>query len=84
MTIFASAFQGVPDVGIPTEVLALALMAGWAIGVNASPLTASAMIIADMVDRTAREVTRDWNGRYVVRALLLIAVWLAALTVWLG
>ena len=56
-----------------SNVLALALMAGWAIGVNASPLTASAMIIADMVDRTAREVTRDWNGRYVVRALLLIA-----------
>lgn len=84
VTIFASAFQGVPDAGIPAAVLALALMAGWALGVNASPLTASAMIIADMVDRTAREVTRDWNGRYVRRALLLMAVWLAGLTVLLG
>lgn len=81
VTIIASAFHAAPDLGVPAVVLAVALSAGWTLAMNSSPLTASALILGDLVNRSAREVTLVWNGRFTLIGFLMLGAWFALLSV---
>ncbi|MFD2442057.1 hypothetical protein ACFSS8_21775 [Paracoccus kondratievae] len=81
VTILGAALAAAPATGLPTVVLALALISGWALAINTSPLTASSMVLADMVNRTPQEVTLRWNGRFALAAYVLLSGWFALLVV---
>ncbi|KRW95189.1 hypothetical protein [Paracoccus sp. MKU1] len=79
VTILGSALAAAPATELPTVVLALSLISGWALAINASPLTASAMILGDLVNRTPHEVTLRWNGGFAFSGYLLLSGWFALL-----
>ncbi len=71
VTILASAMPALPDLPLPPELLAVALMTGWSLSINASPLTASAMLLAEIVNRPAGQVTLGWNGGFTLAAAVI-------------
>ncbi|MFT3690329.1 hypothetical protein [Paenirhodobacter sp.] len=79
VSILGAALAAVPAPGVPRDILALALMAGWTLTINASAMTASSMIVGDLVNRSAREVTLLWNGRFALLAWLVLSGWFALL-----
>ena len=81
VTILASALKAAAPPAVPLETLALALMIGWSITINCSALTASAMIMADLVKTTAKTIVLGWNGVYSALAVLMTAAWLVGLGV---
>lgn len=81
VTILASAMQAVPVLPVPVEALAVSLMAGWALSVNGSPLTASAMVLGKLVGKPARIIVQGWNGPFTLVAVGVVAIWLVGLAV---
>ncbi len=79
VTILASALRNAPDLPVAPESLALALIAGWGLSVNSSPLTASAMLIGELVGKPARTIIYGWNGRFNLIAIAVVAGWLTFL-----
>lgn len=57
--------------GIPPAALAFACMLGWGIGVNMTPMSASAITTARWAGVSPWTVSTAWNLRYVGMALLL-------------
>lgn len=78
VTILASALQTLPEPPMAPEVLAVSLMAGWSLSINCSPLTASAMLLGELVRKPAETVTLRWNGAFTAAMLVVVAGWLGA------
>lgn len=78
VTILASALNVAPPLPVPIEALALSLMIGWSLSINSSALTASAMLVADLVGKSARVIVHRWNGVFSLMAALVAALWLMA------
>lgn len=76
-TIGAASLGAVHDADLPMEMCALALMAGWALAINSSALTASAMLLADVLKLPSPRRLMTWNAAYSATATLLLAVLLA-------
>jgi len=49
--------------------------------INSSALTASAMLLGELVGKPAHTVVMTWNGRFSLACFATLAVWLTALTV---
>ncbi|WP_417832221.1 hypothetical protein [Terasakiella sp.] len=69
VTILASTFANVAAFGLSPYVLALSLLIGWAMALNASPLTISTILIGRILDCRPRDITLVWNLRYSCAAL---------------
>ncbi len=80
-TIGAASLGAVHDSDLPKELCALALMAGWALAINSSSMTASAMLLADVVKLPSPRRLMGWNAAYCVTSTLLLAGLLAAASV---
>ncbi|MDO8608708.1 MAG: hypothetical protein Q7R40_19425 [Phaeospirillum sp.] len=79
VTILASALHSAPHLPIAAESLALGLIAGWSISINSSTLTASAMLLGEMVGKPAKTIVRGWNGRFTLACFVVLGAWLTAL-----
>lgn len=84
VTIFASALRTVPGLPIPMESLALGLIAGWCLSINSSALTASAMLLGELVGRPARTIVLGWNGWFALAGFIALGLWLTGLSVLIG
>ena len=80
VTILASALHSVPSLPIATQSLALGLVAGWSMSINSSTLTASAMLLGELVGKPARTIVLGWNGRFTLACFGVLGLWLTALT----
>jgi hypothetical protein len=78
-TIIASALRATPNLPLPSEALALSLIGGWCLAINSSPLTASAMLMGDLVGRPSKAVVLGWNGKFALVVFAALALWLTAL-----
>lgn len=78
VTIGASTLKAVPVLPVPAELLALALMIGWSMAINTSALTASAMLLADIIGERKPSTIIAWNAATAAATALVFAVLLAA------
>ncbi|MCR6631469.1 MAG: hypothetical protein NVV74_16260 [Magnetospirillum sp.] len=81
VTILASGLAASPNLAVSPEVLAVSLMAGWCMAINSSALTASSMLLGELIGRPAETIVLRWNGPFTVAALGLLGLWLAGLSV---
>jgi hypothetical protein len=79
VAILASAVSSVDIPGLSKTALALALAAGWAPTVIASPLNSSMVMTATLIGRKPWQVAVEWNGVFAATALAITVVLLAAL-----
>ncbi|CAA7623328.1 conserved membrane hypothetical protein [Candidatus Terasakiella magnetica] len=79
VTILASALQTASVLPIPGEVMALALISGWSLSVNSSPLTASAMLLGQLVGKPADTIVTRWNGPFTAVTFAALAALQAGL-----
>jgi hypothetical protein len=79
VTILASALRTAPGLPVATEALALALMSGWCLSINSSALTASAMLLGELVGKPAETIVLRWNGWFTVLAYVAVSAWLVLL-----
>lgn len=78
VTIGASTLKAVPVLPVPAELLALAMMIGWSMAINTSALTASAMLLADIIGERKASTIIGWNAATAAATALVFAVLLAA------
>lgn len=64
---------------IQPAVLAMALVSGWAISLQSSPFTAGVLMLAQFAQVPPSTFGRQWNGRFVLAALLFVALYLGGL-----
>lgn len=80
VTLLAAALQPVQLFGLTQELLALGLMSAWCLTVNSSPFTISVAVTARLARVTPRYLAYRWNGPYLLICLLLLTLWLYALS----
>ena len=80
VTIIASGLHSAAHLPIAPEVLALGLIAGWSMSINSSTLTASAMLLGEMLGRPAKTIVLGWNGWFTLACFAVLSLWLTALT----
>ncbi len=71
VSILGATFSNVAVFGLSPYVLAISLLMGWFLALNASPLTISAIMVGRILQCRPRDITLFWNGRYSLCALVL-------------
>lgn len=61
--------------GLTPELIGASLMVGWALALMSSPMTASMLILSRFTGVPATRIGYRWNGRFLVAAILLLALW---------
>ena len=63
--------------GLDPDLLALALVLGWALNLTGSPFGATNLILARSTGLSVRTLAFKWNGRFTVAAFAICAIFLA-------
>ena len=84
VTIIASALHSAARLPIAAETLALALITGWSMSINSSTLTASAMLLGELVGKPAKTIVLGWNGWFTLACFVVLGIWLTGLTVFMS
>lgn len=79
VTIIASALRTAADLPVPAESLALGLITGWCLAINSSAMTASAMLLGELVGKSSKTIVLGWNGVFTLAALAALTAWLTLL-----
>ncbi len=66
--------------GLPPQLMALALMSGWGLATMVSPFSATAMYTARLLDRSVWVIAWRWQAAYGLGAAALVGAAIAALT----
>ena len=61
--------------GLTPELIGASLMVGWALALMSSPMTASMLILSRFTGVPATRIGYRWNGRFLVAAIPLLALW---------
>jgi hypothetical protein len=80
VTIIASALSAAPSLPLSTESLALGLIGGWCLAINSSAMTASAMLLGELVGKPSRTIVLGWNGVFTLAAFAVLTLWLTLLS----
>ncbi len=76
VTVIASTLSSATALQLPPELLAIALMSGWALALNSSPISLSALMVANTTGCSTRDLTLNWNGLYSLLGFACISLWL--------
>ncbi len=71
---FGSLIAAVPALPADITWAALAISCGWALSMTASPFATVVLLIAQATDHTGRELTWQWNGRFSLLTVVILAV----------
>lgn len=80
VTIIASALRAAPSLPLSTESLALGLISGWCLAINSSAMTASAMLLGELVGKPSRTIVLGWNGLFTLAVFAVLTGWLTILS----
>nr|WP_298966279.1 hypothetical protein [uncultured Halomonas sp.] len=61
--------------GLTSELIGASLMVGWALALMSSPMTASMLILSRFTGVPATRIGYRWNGRFLIAAIPLLALW---------
>jgi|TARA_R110001583_G_scaffold131786_4_gene283628 hypothetical protein len=80
VTVIASTLSSTTAFQLPPELLAIGLMSGWALAMNSSPISLSALMVSNTTGCSTRDLTLNWNGRYSLVSFVCISLWLLLLS----
>ncbi|PKG49325.1 MULTISPECIES: hypothetical protein [Halomonadaceae] len=61
--------------GLTPALIGASLMVGWALALMSSPMTASMLILSRFTGVPATRIGYRWNGRFLIAAIPLLALW---------
>ncbi len=71
---FGSLIAAVPELPVDITWAALAISCGWALSMTASPFATVVLMIAQATGHTGREMTWQWNWRFSLLTIAILAV----------
>lgn len=80
VTVIASTLSSTTAFQLPPELLAIGLMSGWALALNSSPFSLSALMVGNTTGCSTQDLTLNWNGRYCLVGFVCISLWLLFLS----
>lgn len=84
MALVAAPLADPAALGLSPEVVATALIAGWALSVNVTVAGASVLMLAALAGVSPGTMGRRWNGGYALRVYALLALSLTGAELVLG
>ncbi|MES9971788.1 MAG: hypothetical protein ABW092_17270 [Candidatus Thiodiazotropha sp.] len=76
VTVIASTLSSTTALQLSPELLAIALMSGWSLAMNSSPISLSALMIGNATGCSSRDLTLNWNGLYSLLGFACLTLWL--------
>ncbi len=80
ITLLGGSLHHLPVAGLPSVLLAVALLGGASLSIASSPYGTPVVLIAGMVGTTPEEIGRKWDGRFTAIAFVVLCLYLAALS----
>ena len=79
LTLIGGALHHLPVDGLPSVLLAVALLGGASLSIASSPYGTPVVLIGGLTGETPEQVGRAWNGKFTVVALIVLCLYLTAL-----
>jgi len=79
LTLVGGALHHLPPDGLPSVLLAIALLGGASLSIGSSPYGTPVVLIGVLTGTPPEQVGRGWNGRFTIVASLLLCLYLTAL-----
>jgi hypothetical protein len=80
ITLLGGSLHHLPVAGLPSVLLAVALLGGASLSIASSPYGTPVVLIAGMVGTTPEEIGRKWDGRFTAVAFVVLCLYLAVLS----
>lgn len=80
ITLLGGSLHHLPVAGLPSVLLAVALLGGASLSIASSPYGTPVVLIAGMVGTTPEEIGRRWDGRFTALAFVVLCLYLAVLS----
>lgn len=80
ITLIGGSLHHLPVAGLPSVLLAVALLGGASLSIASSPYGTPVVLIAGMAGVTPEEVGRKWDGRFTIVAFAGLCLYLTALS----
>jgi hypothetical protein len=82
LTLIGSSLHHMPADGLPSVLLATALLGGSALSIASSPYGTPVVLVGGLTGETPEKIGRVWNGPFTVAAFGVLCLYLAALDWW--
>jgi hypothetical protein len=82
LTLIGSSLHHMPADGLPSVLLATALLGGCALSIASSPYGTPVVLVGGLTGETPEKIGRIWNGPFTVAAFGVLCLYLAALDWW--
>jgi hypothetical protein len=83
LTLIGGALHDMSGAGLPSVLLAIALLGGASLSIGSSPYGTPVVLIAGLTGETPERVGRAWNGRFTIAATVVLCLYLGLLSLWL-
>lgn len=79
LTLIGSSLHHMPAEGLPSVLLAIALLGGAALSIASSPYGTPPVLIAGLTGERSETITRTWNGAFTIAAFGVLCLYLLAI-----
>jgi hypothetical protein len=83
LTMVGGALHHLPSEGLPSVMLAVAVLGGASLSIASSPYGTPVVLIGVLTGETPEKIGRVWNGKFTLVGLVLLCIYLTALSLWL-
>jgi hypothetical protein len=83
LTLIGGSLHHLPSAGLPSVLLAVAVLGGASHSIASSPYGTPVVLIAGLTGETPEHVGRVWNGKFTLVGLAVLCLYLTALWLWL-
>jgi len=82
LTLIGSSLHHMSADGLPSVLLAIALLGGSALSIASSPYGTPVVLVGGLTGETPEKIGRVWNGPFTIAAFGVLCLYLAALDWW--
>lgn len=83
LTLIGSSLHHMPADGLPSVLLAMALLGGSALSIASSPYGTPVVLIGGLTGESPEKIGRAWNGPFTIAAFAVLCLYLVAIDWWL-
>ena len=82
LTLIGSSLHHMAAEGLPSVLLAVALLGGASLSIGSSPFGTPVVLVAGLTGQTPERIGRGWNGPFTVAAFAVLCLYLAMIEWW--
>ncbi|MGE0151585.1 MAG: hypothetical protein AB7R90_03125 [Reyranellaceae bacterium] len=79
LTLIGSSLHHMPADGLPSVLLAVALLGGSSLSIASSPYGTPVVLIGSLTGESPEKIGRAWNGPFTIAAFVVLCLYLAAI-----